>query len=41
MTGPLVVGVAAAPATYAISVLAPDYSGTSFDADAGPASGFA
>ena len=40
----LAVGVAAmvaAPATYAISVLDPDYSGNSFDANAGPASGSA
>jgi len=38
----LALGVAAmlaAPATYAISVLDPDYSGTSFDANAGPESG--
>ncbi|GLY02209.1 MULTISPECIES: glycosyltransferase family 39 protein [Actinoplanes] len=38
----LVLGVAAmlaAPATYAVSVLDPDYSGNSFDANAGPASG--
>nr|ADU56149.1 hypothetical protein CA915-28 [uncultured organism CA915] len=38
----LVLGVAAmlaAPATYAMSVLDPDYAGDSFDANAGPASG--
>jgi 4-amino-4-deoxy-L-arabinose transferase-like glycosyltransferase len=42
VTAALVVGVAAmlaAPATYAVSVLDPDYSGTSFDANAGPESG--
>ncbi|MGW5701143.1 ArnT family glycosyltransferase [Amycolatopsis japonica] len=42
VTAGLVVGVAAvvaAPATYAISVLDPDYSGMSFDANAGPESG--
>ncbi|WP_211344349.1 ArnT family glycosyltransferase [Actinoplanes teichomyceticus] len=40
----LAVGVGvmlAAPATYAVSVLDPDYSGNSFDANAGPASGTA
>ncbi|MFC9254135.1 ArnT family glycosyltransferase [Amycolatopsis thailandensis] len=40
----LVVGVVAmlaAPATYAVSVLDSDYSGSSFDANAGPASGSA
>lgn len=44
VTAALAVGVAAmlaAPATYAISVLDPDYSGNSFDANAGPASGSA
>jgi 4-amino-4-deoxy-L-arabinose transferase-like glycosyltransferase len=44
LTAALAVGVAAmlaAPATYAISVLDPDYSGNSFDANAGPASGSA
>jgi 4-amino-4-deoxy-L-arabinose transferase-like glycosyltransferase len=44
VTAGLVLGVAAmlaAPATYAISVLDPDYSGSSFDANAGPASGSA
>ncbi|OXM51401.1 mannosyltransferase [Amycolatopsis thailandensis] len=42
VTAGLAVGVAAvmaAPATYAISVLDPDYSGMSFDANAGPESG--
>ncbi|QUQ69284.1 ArnT family glycosyltransferase [Kutzneria sp. CA-103260] len=42
VTAALAVGVAAmlaAPATYAVSVLDPDYSGTSFDANAGPESG--
>ncbi|QUQ69287.1 ArnT family glycosyltransferase [Kutzneria sp. CA-103260] len=34
-----VAAVLAAPATYAFSVLDPDYSGSSFDANAGPASG--
>ncbi|SMD25071.1 ArnT family glycosyltransferase [Kibdelosporangium aridum] len=44
VTAGLAVGVAAmlaAPATYAISVLDPNYSGNSFDANAGPASGSA
>jgi len=44
VTAGLALGVAvmlAAPATYAISVLDPDYSGSSFDANAGPASGSA
>ena len=44
VTAALAVGVAAmlaAPATYAVSVLDPDYSGNSFDANAGPASGSA
>jgi 4-amino-4-deoxy-L-arabinose transferase-like glycosyltransferase len=44
VTAGLVIGVAAmvaAPATYAVSVLDPDYSGSSFDANAGPASGSA
>lgn len=44
VTAGLALGVAAmlaAPATYAISVLDPDYSGNSFDANAGPASGAA
>jgi 4-amino-4-deoxy-L-arabinose transferase-like glycosyltransferase len=44
VTAVLAVGVAAmvaAPATYALSVLHPDYSGDSFDANAGPASGTA
>nr|ADU56055.1 hypothetical protein CA37-32 [uncultured organism CA37] len=42
ITAGLVIGVAAmlaAPATYAVSVLDPRYSGDSFDANAGPASG--
>ncbi|AUI63990.1 glycosyltransferase family 39 protein [Amycolatopsis sp. BJA-103] len=42
VTAGLVIGVVAmlaAPATYAVSVLDPDYSGSSFDANAGPASG--
>lgn len=42
VTAALVLGVVAmiaAPATYAFSVLHPDYSGSSFDANAGPASG--
>ncbi|MFC5103927.1 hypothetical protein [Kibdelosporangium philippinense] len=34
-----VVAILAAPATYAFSVLDPDYAGNSFDANAGPASG--
>ncbi|MFC9253811.1 ArnT family glycosyltransferase, partial [Amycolatopsis thailandensis] len=41
-TAGLAIGVAAvlaAPATYAVSVLDPDYSGMSFDANAGPESG--
>jgi 4-amino-4-deoxy-L-arabinose transferase-like glycosyltransferase len=44
ITAGLVIGVVAmvaAPATYAVSVLHPDYSGDSFDANAGPASGSA
>nr|ADU56104.1 hypothetical protein CA878-26 [uncultured organism CA878] len=44
VTTGLALGVAAmlaAPATYAVSVLDPDYSGSSFDANAGPASGSA
>jgi 4-amino-4-deoxy-L-arabinose transferase-like glycosyltransferase len=44
VTAALAVGVGAmlaAPATYAISVLDPDYSGSSFDANAGPSSGSA
>ncbi|WIM94454.1 glycosyltransferase family 39 protein [Actinoplanes oblitus] len=44
LTTALALGVAAmlaAPATYALSVLDPDYSGDSFDANAGPASGSA
>jgi 4-amino-4-deoxy-L-arabinose transferase-like glycosyltransferase len=44
ITAALALGVAAmlaAPAAYAISVLDPDYSGDSFDANAGPASGSA
>jgi 4-amino-4-deoxy-L-arabinose transferase-like glycosyltransferase len=44
VTTGLAIGVAAmlaAPATYAVSVLDPDYSGSSFDANAGPASGSA
>ncbi|GAB3812921.1 ArnT family glycosyltransferase [Micromonospora zhanjiangensis] len=44
VTAGLALGVAAmlaAPATYAVSVLDPDYSGSSFDANAGPASGSA
>lgn len=36
-----VAAILAPPATYAISVLDPDYSGDSFDANAGPASGTA
>ncbi|MFD5095137.1 ArnT family glycosyltransferase [Amycolatopsis thailandensis] len=42
VTAGLAIGAAAvlaAPATYAISVLDPDYSGMSFDANAGPESG--
>ena len=42
VTAGLAIGVAAmlaAPVTYAVSVLDPDYSGSSFDANAGPASG--
>jgi 4-amino-4-deoxy-L-arabinose transferase-like glycosyltransferase len=44
VTAGLALGVAAmlaAPAVYAVSVLDPDYSGNSFDANAGPASGAA
>jgi 4-amino-4-deoxy-L-arabinose transferase-like glycosyltransferase len=44
VTAGLAIGVAAmlaAPATYAVSVLDPDYSGNSFDVNAGPASGSA
>ena len=44
VTAGLALGVAAmlaAPATYAVSVLDTDYSGNSFDANAGPASGTA
>jgi 4-amino-4-deoxy-L-arabinose transferase-like glycosyltransferase len=42
VTTAFAIGVAAmlaAPATYAVSVLDPDYSGASYDANAGPASG--
>ncbi|WP_409491156.1 ArnT family glycosyltransferase [Amycolatopsis sp. cmx-11-12] len=42
VTGALALGVAAmlaAPATYAVSVLDPDYAGASYDANAGPESG--
>ncbi|WP_414939953.1 ArnT family glycosyltransferase [Amycolatopsis sp. cmx-11-51] len=42
VTAALALGVAAvlaAPATYAFSVLDPDYAGTSYDANAGPESG--